>query len=133
MNKCLIILLIFFCKINIGITQSIVSDSLEIIQKPDQVAEFQGGTGSFGKFLMKNFKYPEAAQRANVSGKVYMEFIVETDSTLSNYNIIKSVGMGLDEEAIRVLKLSPKWIPARHKGKNVRSRFTMPLNICISE
>jgi periplasmic protein TonB len=132
MRKFIIILLIFFCKINIGVTQSIVSDSLKIIEKPDQLAEFQGGMGAFGKFLMKNLKYPEAAQKANVSGKVYMEFIVETNGTISNFNI-KSVGFGVDEEAIRVLKLSPKWIPARHKGKNVKSRFTIPMSINLSE
>ncbi len=62
-----------------------------------------------------------------------MEFIIETDGILSNYSIIKSVGMGVDEEAIRVMKLSSKWVPARYKGKNVRSRFTLPLTICLSE
>lgn len=133
MKKWLIILLIFLFKINTGIAQNINSNSLEIIDKPDQPAQFKGGMGAFGKFLQKNLKYPEAAQRANVSGKIYMEFIVETDSTISNFNILKSVGFGVDEEAIRVLNLSPKWIPAKYKGKNVRSRFTLPLNICLSE
>ena len=133
MNKFLIILLVFFCKINAGFTQNVKANSLEIIKNPDQIAEFQGGMGALGKFLQKNLKYPEAAQRANVSGKIYMGFIVESDGTISNYEIIKSVGFGVDEEAIRVLKLSPKWIPARHKGKNVRSHFTIPLNICLGE
>jgi periplasmic protein TonB len=133
MRKWFLVLLIFSFKISIGIAQTVNSNSLKVIEKPDQLAEFQGGMGAFGKFLQKNLKYPEAAQRANVSGKIYMEFIVETDSTLSNYNILKSVGFGVDEEAIRVLKLSPKWIPAKYKGKNVRSRFTLPLTICISE
>jgi periplasmic protein TonB len=108
MKKWLIILLIFFCKINIGLAQNKNSDSLKIIEKPDQQAEFQGGMGALGKFLQKNLKYPEAAQRANVSGKVYVEFIVETDGNLSNINVIKSVGMGVDEEAIRFLKSCPK-------------------------
>jgi periplasmic protein TonB len=89
--------------------------------------------GSIWKFLQKNFKYPEAAQSANVSGKIYVEFIVEIDGSLSNINVIKSVGMGVDEETIRFLNLSPKWTPAKYKGRNVRSRFSMPLNICLSE
>ncbi len=67
MRKSLIILLLFLCKINVGFTQNKKSDTL-IIEKPDQNAEFQGGMGAFGKFLQKNLKYPEAAQRANVSG-----------------------------------------------------------------
>ncbi len=133
MKKWLLVLLIFLCKINAGISQNINSETSEIVDKPDQLAEFQGGMGALGKFLQKNLKYPEAAQRANVSGKIYMEFIVETDGTISKYEIIKSVGFGVDEEAIRVLKLSPKWIPAKHKGRNVRSRFTIPLSINLSE
>jgi len=133
MKKLLIILLIFFCKITLVVAQNINSNSLEIIEKPDQPAEFQGGMSAFGKFLQKNLKYPEAAQRANVTGKIYMEFIVETDSTISNFHILKSVGFGVDEEAIRVLNLSPKWIPAKYKGKNIRSRFTIPIFINLSE
>jgi periplasmic protein TonB len=125
--------LLIIVKINVGFAQGVISDSIEIIAKPNQLAQFQGGMGAFGKFLQKNFKYPEAAQRANVSGKIYVEFIVEIDGSLSNINVIKSVGMGVDEETIRFLKLSPKWISANYKGKNVRSRFTMPLNICLSE
>lgn len=132
MRKSLIILLLFLCKINVGFTQNKKSDTL-IIEKPDQIAEFQGGMGAFRKFLQKNLKYPEAAQKANVSSKVYIKFIVEINGTISNYNIIKSIGMGVDEEAIRVMKLSSKWVPARYKGKNVRSRFTLPLTICLSE
>jgi periplasmic protein TonB len=133
MKKWAIVLLVIFCKISVGVAQNNTSDSLKIIEKPDQQAEFQGGMGAFGKFLQKNLKYPEVAQKANVSGKIYMEFIVETDGTLTNFNILKSVGFGIDEEAIRVLKLSPKWIPAKDKGRNVRSRFTIPMSIHLSE
>jgi periplasmic protein TonB len=133
MKKWFIILWIFFCNKNTGIAQNINSNSVEIIEKPDQVAEFQGGMGALGKFLQKNLKYPEKAFRANVSGKVYVEFMVESDGTLTNFNNLKSVGFGIDEEAIRVLKLSPKWIPAKHKGRNVRSRFTIPMSMHPSE
>lgn len=133
MKKYCLIILIIGTIIKTGIAQNDVSNSLKIIEKPDQPAQFQGGMGAFGKFLQKNLKYPEAAQRTNVSGKIYMEFIVETDGTISNFNILKSVGFGVDEEAIRVLNLSPKWIPAKYKGKNVRSRFTIPMSINLSE
>jgi periplasmic protein TonB len=133
MKKWVIVLLVIFYKINVGLAQSIISDSLEIIAKPDQLAEFQGSMGAFGKFLQKNLKYPEKALFANVTGKVYVEFIIESDGILTNFNILKSVGFGIDEEAIRVLKLSPKWIPAKYKGRNVRSRFTIPMSMHPSE
>jgi TonB family protein len=127
MKKWLIILLIIFCKISVGVAQSVVSDSLII----DHQAEFPGGMGAFGKFLQKNLRYPQALQKANVPGKIYVKFSVETDGTLANYNVIKSTGFGLDEEVIKVLKLSPKWIPAKRKGKPVRSDFILPIP-CIS-
>lgn len=119
--------MIFFCKINIGVAQNKNPDSLKIIEKPDQQAEFQGGMRELSKFLTKNLKYPEKAAKAGVPGKIYVEFIVERDGILSNFNVTKSIGMGLDEEVIRVLKLSPKWIPAKQKDKNVRSIFRLPI------
>jgi hypothetical protein len=133
MKKWIIVLLLVFCKISVGVAQNNNFDSLEIVEKPDQLAQFQGGMRAFLGFFRRNFKYPAAAQKANVSGKIHMEFIVEMDSTLSNYDIIKSIGFGVDEETIRVLKLSPKWIPAKYKGRNVRSRFTIPMFINLSE
>jgi TonB family protein len=133
MKKLVIVLLVIFCKINVGVAQNNNSDSLKIIEKPDQLAECPGGMGAFGKFLQKNLKYPEKALRANVTGKVYVEFIVESNGILTNFNILKSVGFGIDEETIRVLKLSPKWIPAKYKDKSVRSRFTIPISMHPSE
>jgi periplasmic protein TonB len=127
MKKWLIILLLFFCKINIGVAQNENSDSLKIIEKPDQVAKFQGGMGALGKFLQKNLKYPEKAFRANVTGKVSVKFIVEVDGSLSNFQIEVSPGFGVGEEVIRVLKLSPKWIPAKQKDRKVRSVFRLPI------
>jgi periplasmic protein TonB len=132
MKKWFIILLIFFFKINVGVAQTVATDSL-IIEKPDRLAEFQGGNSALLKFLQKNFKYPEAAQRENVSGRFYVKFIVQVDGSLSNFDVIKSVGFGVDEEAIRFLKSSPKWIPAKNKGKTVRSVYTFAPHICLSE
>jgi periplasmic protein TonB len=117
-------LLILLCKINVGVAQSVNSDSIII----DHPAEFPRGIGAFGKFLQKNLRCPKEAARAGVGGKIYVEFVVEKDSTITNFNVLKSVGLGWDEEVIRVLKLSPKWIPAKVKAKSVRSKFTLPIS-----
>lgn len=88
---------------------------------------FAGGTSEMYKFLNKTLKYPSAAQRANVDGKVFVSFIVEKDGSITDLQVLKSVGFGLDEEATRAIKLMPKWIPGKQNGRNVRVKFTMPV------
>jgi periplasmic protein TonB len=105
----------------------------EIFTAVEQQAEFPGGMGAFGKFLQKNLKYPAAAQRANVSGKVYIQFVVNTDGSIQNVEVLKSVGFGCDEEAVRVIKSVPRWTPGKQSGRAVRSRFTIPISYTLSE
>jgi hypothetical protein len=103
----------------------------------EQEAEFPGGPRGFGKFLQKKLKYPKKLMRANLNVPnlvVKVQFIVNTDRTVSDFEIIKSVGYGCDEEAIRVLKLtSGKWTPGKQDGKFVRTRFTQPITFIITE
>ena len=94
----------------------------------DQQAEYPGGMEEFGKYLAKNIKYPAAAQRANIQGKVYTEFIVNADGTASDFKTLKGIGFGCDEEAMRVIKSVPRWNSGRHKDEVVRSRFVVPIN-----
>ncbi|MEA5256335.1 M56 family metallopeptidase [Arcicella aquatica] len=94
--------------------------------------EFPGGMEAFAQYLHANLKYPEAAQKANVSGKVYVQFIVNQDGSTSDHEILKGVGYGLDEEAIRVLKSVPKWEAGEHQGRKVNSRFTVPINFVLN-
>lgn len=97
--------------------------------KGEQNAEFKGGIPRFGDFLSRNLSYPSAAQKSNVEGQVYVQFVVCTDGTLCDYTVLKGIGFGCDEEAVRVIKLSSgKWKPGNQKGKPVRSRFTIPIN-----
>ena len=98
----------------------------------DQQAEFVGGMNALSKFLQENLKYPASAQRANVSGKVYTQFIVNTDGTISDVTILKSLGFGCDEEAMRVIKLA-QWIPGKHHGQVVKSRFTVPIMFSLTD
>ena len=107
-------------------------DTTNVFNAVEQQAEYPGGMEAFGKYLAKNLKYPAAAQRANVTGKVYTQFIVNTDGSVSDVTVLKSVGFGCDEEAIRVLE-TVKWIPGKQSGRVVRSRFTVPINFQLAD
>jgi TonB family protein len=101
--------------------------------KGEQNAEYIGGMMGFANHLQGNLKYPSEAQRNNVSGKVYVQFVVCTDGTLCDYKVLKGVGYGCDEESVRVLKLSSgKWKPGNQRGRAVRSKFTIPINYQLS-
>lgn len=88
---------------------------------------FVGGLSEMYKFLSKTLKYPSAAQRNNVEGRVYLNFIVERDGSITDINVLKSVGFGCDEEAVRAVKLMPKWTPGKQNGRNVRVKYTIPV------
>jgi TonB family protein len=90
--------------------------------------EFQGGVLAMYKFLGENIKYPLPASRANVSGRVFAQFVVKTDGSISDVTVLKGIGFGCDEEAIRVLKSMPKWNPGKQGGKAVNVRYTLPIN-----
>lgn len=91
--------------------------------------QFPGGITEFYKFIGKNFKMPAEVSKNKIEGKVFMEFMVEKDGSLSEFKEIKGLGYGLGDEAIRVLKLSPKWIPASKDGQPVRVSYSLPISI----
>jgi protein TonB len=105
----------------------------EIFTAVEQQAEFPGGPRAFGQFLQRNLRYPSAAQRGNVAGKVFVEFVVNRDGSIEDIKVVKGIGFGCDEEALRVLKLVPKWSPGKQSGRPVRSRFTLPITFTLSE
>lgn len=87
----------------------------------------QDGMQGFMTYLAKNIKYPRAAIINKVQGKVFVQFVVNTDGSLVDFEVIKGIGSGCDEEAIRVLKKAPKWIPGKQRGKPVRVRILVPV------
>lgn len=91
--------------------------------------QFPGGITEFYKFIGKNFKMPAEVSKNKIEGKVFMEFMVEKDGSLSEFKEIKGLGYGLGDEATRVLKLSPKWIPASKDGQPVRVSYSLPISI----
>jgi protein TonB len=99
----------------------------EIFTAVEQNPEFVGGQAKMYQYLGENIKYPAAAQRANISGRVFVKFVVEDDGSIGDVKVMKGIGFGCDEEAVRVVKSMPKWKPGVQNGKNVRVYYNMPI------
>ncbi len=99
----------------------------------EQPPMFPGGMGKFGEFLQKNIRYPQMASDANIQGKVMLSFLVEKDGTVTDVQVIRKLGGGTDEEAVRVLKLSKRWIPGVQNGRAVRVRYNIPIAFNLAQ
>ncbi|MGA0559370.1 energy transducer TonB [Larkinella sp. VNQ87] len=100
----------------------------QIFTVVEQNPEFPGGMAALGQFLSKNIRYPPAASRANVSGRVFVSFVVNTDGSIQDVTVLKGLGFGTDEEAMRVVKAMPKWRPGKQSGRPVRVKYNLPIN-----
>lgn len=98
----------------------------------EQQPEFQGGYEGLGRFLGTNLSYPADAQRANVQGQVFVSFVVCTDGSLCDYEVIKGVHPSVDQEALRVVKkMSGLWKPGLQRGEKVRVKYNLPINFTL--
>ncbi len=86
-----------------------------------------GGLPGFYRFVGENMRYPADARRHGIQGKVFVQFIIEKEGSITNPIIIQGIGGGCDEEVLRVMSKSPKWNPGKQKGKPVRQRYTLPM------
>ena len=93
--------------------------------------EFEGGMKAWYKFIQRNLKYPASAIEQEKQGKVFLSFVIERDGSITDVKVMKGVGYGMDEEASRVIKKSPKWKPGKQAGQPVRVRFNMPISFSI--
>ncbi len=94
----------------------------------EKMPEYPGGQNELMKFLMSNIKYPVKAQELGIQGRVFVQFVINTDGSISDIEVVRSVNPALDTEAIRIVKAMPKWTPGMQKGKNVRVNYTLPIN-----
>jgi len=99
----------------------------EIIDPIEVSPEFPGGQDSLTIFLKENIHYPETARETKIEGVVYVSFIIETDGSVSNVKIARSIGYGCDEEAVRVVQAMPVWKPGTQSGKPVRMQYNLPV------
>jgi TonB family protein len=103
----------------------------EIYMIVEQQAMPKGGMRQFYKYIADNLKYPPQAKRMGVEGRVYAQFIVEKDGYITDIKILKGIGSGCDEEAVRLLKNAAPWIPAKNRGRLVRVRRSIPITFKI--
>lgn len=93
----------------------------------EETASFPGGLSAWAKYLNKEMKYPRQAQRMGIEGRVFVQFVVERDGSLTDIQVIKGIGAGCDEEAVRVIKNGPKWKPGKQRGQPVRQKYTQSI------
>jgi hypothetical protein len=105
-----------------------ISEKTNVIQP-----QFPGGIEKFYMFVGQNFRMPEEFSKHKMEGKLFVEFMVEKDGGLSEFKIVKDLGYGVSDEVIRVLKLSPKWIPATENGQAVRVLYSLPITLQASK
>ena len=99
----------------------------------DEQPQFVGGKKAFSEYISKNLKYPNSALKMGIAGGVFVEFIVNKDGKISDMKIIRGIGGGCDEEAMRVIRNSPKWIPGKQRGRVVRVKMSIPIIFKIPE
>ena len=93
----------------------------------EKTPEYPGGQKAMNQFIMQNLQYPKKAAEMGISGKVFVQFEVDETGTISNIKILRGIGGGCDEEAVRIIKKMGKWIPGKQNGKAVKTKFTVPI------
>lgn len=97
----------------------------------DAETEFECFNNKLAGYLADEYKYPEAARSLGVEGKIYVNFVVESDGSISNVKVVKGLDALLDAEAIRAVRALPTMIPATYDGKPVRIQYTIPINASL--
>ncbi len=98
----------------------------------EQMPSFPGGNGKLSEFLSQNVRYPVVAVENGIEGRVIVRFIVERDGSVSNVEVAKGAEASLDNEAVRVVKMMPKWNPGKQNGKAVRVNFNVPISFKLT-
>ena len=105
----------------------------EIFMVVEQQPEFEGGMQALMAHLGENIRYPMAAQKANATGRVFVSFVVTKKGDIADVTILKGIGFGCDEEAIRVVSRMPNWKPGSQSGIPVNVRYNLPINFQLKE
>jgi protein TonB len=118
----------FSLVLGIGLSLSTAVQAQETVKtQVDEMAAPPGGMGGFTEYMIKNLSYPTAAKEANVQGMVVVSFVVDAEGKVGSVEVLRSIGKGCDEEAVRVISNSGTWTPAKIGGKAVASKMTLPV------
>ena len=115
---------------DIGDYDGEATDEQDVFVVVENMPTFPGG--NVQRWIAKNVKYPVIAMENGVQGKVYIQFVIEKDGSISDVKVIRGVDSSLDREAMRVVKAMPKWKPGKQRNKPVRVSYTLPINFQLS-
>jgi protein TonB len=118
-----------FTPVEIEEEQEVVEE--EIFVFVEEQPGFPGGDAELYKYLGENIKYPDLARNGNIEGQVFVRFVVEKDGSISNVRVMRDIGGGCGNEAVRVVKAMPKWKPGKQRGKAVRTEFNLPVRFTL--
>ena len=104
-----------------------IPEDTTIYNNVEVMPSYPGDMAECYMFVARQMHYPEEAEEKGIEGRVLIRFVVEKDGRLTNFEVIETPDPLLSDEALRVLKQMPKWIPAKNKGKDVRCRYSMPI------
>jgi TonB family protein len=94
----------------------------------EKMPTYPGGDDARTAFMVQNIKYPEQAKKNGIQGRVFVTFVIEADGSITDVKVLRGFDKSCDEEAVRVIKLMPKWNPGMQSGKTVRTQFNIPIN-----
>lgn len=126
MKKLFIILSLAIFASNVSYAQTSKTEET-VYEQVDVLPEFSGGIKEMYTYIGKNLKYPEAAVKAEVTGKVFVKMIIEKDGSINTTSIVKGIGFGCDKEVERMVKAMPKWSAGIKDGKAVRTSYVLPV------
>jgi periplasmic protein TonB len=102
-------------------------EDVQIFTVVESMPEFPGGDAARIQYLNDNIVYPQMARESGIQGRVFVTFVVERDGSVTDVQVLRGIGGGCDEEAVRVIRNMPKWVPGKQRGKPVRVQFNMPI------
>ena len=114
-----------------GFAQSETEEKVVVYEFCSQMPMFPGGENAYFRYLAENLVYPLEARGSGIQGKVYVQFVVWTDGSIRDVEVVKGVHELLDNEAIRVVKMMPNWQPGEQLGKKVPVRYRLPIKFTI--
>jgi len=107
------------------------TDTSKAFMEVEKMPEYPGGVNALMQYLASTIKYPAEARKAKIQGRVFVNFIVEKDGSISHVKVLKGIGHGCDKEAVKAVKNMPRWIPGYQKGKAVRVSFNLPVKFSL--
>jgi protein TonB len=127
----LLVALALFCSTSVMAQAEVEDDAIFVVA--ENAPEFPGGSDSLYAYIARNIKYPETAKKEKIEGRVFVTFVIEKDGQVSSAKILRDIGGGCGEEAIRVVKNMPKWKPGTQRGNPVRFQFNLPVSFMLGK